>query len=1079
MNLFRRLSCVRPPALGIALLATAVVLAVPHLLPAASSGTTGLYMPQGNTAGTANGDYVSDTAGMNSLYRYFIEVPAGIARLQIDIFDADVGAGGAGESTAGRDRDRSGGFTTTTTYTLVDPGGTTRTPLFTTGTNAAPIGADNAWTSFYNMSGNTVRDNFGTDAYTNNDGTNNWSAAWAETDGGGGGATGGSIRVITGELRLQDIDSGTQQIQREADLLGSPGLGLVVAFLTFDFRTSNNLEDSDDVNVEISNNGGGSWTTLENFSNDSSGSRSYNITTSIANNTRVRFIVTGGYTDAAEFFFVDNVQITDGLKTAGHWELQVDMAAGNDINAIGIRAHDGTSGSGGTELNVYYDSQNQLGINPPASGTTTRSYELYPYVTSGCTASTNDFDYDSNRGDTGSMAFHSRTGTYNQSLASTDLSTDNVWDRTTITTWTSDTDALEYGIWNQDASITSYVVAGTPNGNYTTIYMGNFQVAANPPAANPTTNAFRVYLPTDANAAPVKPYVEQQVRHDSGPNPPAVGQSSDVTVTIRVVNPSAQAINFSASNLVTANVPLGGGAVYADASQISQGTLVSEPAMLGTGNITWNPGTLAAGATALLSYEVRVTPTSAGQRIPATATPASGNGTRATFVDETGNTTQTRATYTFGPLCELAVTQGLATHAVISSFQAFADEGGGVRVEWTTASEVGTAGFRLLRWDGAANTYRPVHEGLLPGLLRSPQGGGYHFLDETAAPNQVQRYLLEEVEVNGKRRSYGPYSVTPDWRRQDGPRLAIANQRANERGFAREEHPVVGRPRAEKDEAASQGELRSAQAFASAGSAGAHISIRESGLVYITREEVATWLGLSVDKAEKAIAKGSLSLTRAGQPVAWFPDGVTSGVGKKEDKPKSALGLYFYGETVDSLYSLDTVYRLREGSGPVMQTGTVAPSAATAAEISFPDTKPFEVEAFPATAINPDPESDYWFWNFIISGDPDLGKQTFAFDAPAIATGAGTLTLDLHGATDNSTPAEHQASVVLNGTTLGDTEWQGIAAHSATFPVPDGLLLATGNQLEITGTVGGGAPFSFYFIDGFKVGYPRRFTSAG
>jgi len=56
-------------------------------------------------------------------------------------------------------------------------------------------------------------------------------------------------------------------------------------------------------------------------------------------------------------------------------------------------------------------------------------------------------------------------------------------------------------------------------------------------------------------------------------------------------------------------------------------------------------------------YYVNVTPTAAGQRIPVTGTPASGNGTRAKFVDETGNTTQARATYQFGPLCELAVTE--------------------------------------------------------------------------------------------------------------------------------------------------------------------------------------------------------------------------------------------------------------------------------------------------------------------------------------------------------------------------------------------------------------------------------------
>src|SRR6185295_15376102 len=183
---------------------------------------------------------------------------------------------------------------------------------------------------------------------------------------------------------------------------------------------------------------------------------------------------------------------------------------------------------------------------------------------------------------------------------------------------------------------------------------------------NPSTNAFRVYLPTDAFAAPLEPYLEQQVRFSgcglSGPNPPVVGQTSCYTVTLRFVNPTPQTIRFSSpTNLVTARIP-GGAVLYAGSSstQLSHGSIVSQPSAGGSGDITWNPGSgsptvLAANTTAILSYRVNVTPTS-GARILVTATPASGNGTRAQYVDETGNTTQTRATSLFGPLCELAVT---------------------------------------------------------------------------------------------------------------------------------------------------------------------------------------------------------------------------------------------------------------------------------------------------------------------------------------------------------------------------------------------------------------------------------------
>ena len=134
--------------------------------------------------------------------------------------------------------------------------------------------------------------------------------------------------------------------------------------------------------------------------------------------------------------------------------------------------------------------------------------------------------------------------------------------------------AIGYGIWTAALSISSYVVSGTPNGNYTNVYMSNFQAAANPPAANPVANSFRIYLPTDAGAAPVKPYLEQVLTYaSSGPNPPVVGQTTRFSVTVRLVNPTANAITFSAANLVTANVP-GGGAVYAGSAAVTQGSII-------------------------------------------------------------------------------------------------------------------------------------------------------------------------------------------------------------------------------------------------------------------------------------------------------------------------------------------------------------------------------------------------------------------------------------------------------------------------------------------------------------------------
>src|SRR5947199_6907265 len=126
----------------LAALLVLAALAAPLSLRAASTGQTALHTPQGTGAGTADGDYVTATGGLNTFYRYFVEVPPGLGHLVVEVFDADVGRGGAAESTAGRDRDRGNGFSTTTTYTLLRPDGTTAVTV--AGCNTTTC-TDNGW----------------------------------------------------------------------------------------------------------------------------------------------------------------------------------------------------------------------------------------------------------------------------------------------------------------------------------------------------------------------------------------------------------------------------------------------------------------------------------------------------------------------------------------------------------------------------------------------------------------------------------------------------------------------------------------------------------------------------------------------------------------------------------------------------------------------------------------------------------------------------------------------------------------------------------------------------------------------
>lgn len=1029
--------------------------------PFATSGSTTLYTLQGGGAGTANGDYVTASAGMDEVYRYFIEVPSGLSRLQVELFDADIGLGGTGEAAAGRDRARNSTptFNTAATYSLIDPSGASRTVRFTTGDDTGPTGSDNAWLALYNGTGNNVADNFGTNAYTNNNGNNNWATNWTETSDDGS-ATTGAIQITGGELRLGDNVAGTPSIEREADLSGSPGLNLGVAYLSFSFRTSNNLEDADVVTVRVSSNGGGAWTTLETFINDSTGTREYDITSFIANNTRVQFVTNG--LNSTEFFFVDNLQIHDGgAITAGHWELRIDessaVTAGNDINAVGIRAHDGNSGGTGTELNVYFDSHNGFGVNPPSSGSGSRSYEIYPFVTSGCSCSKNEFDYDSDSftGNTGSINFTSRTGAFTQNFSSTSLSTDDNWRSDSISGWAGipgqdNLASTDYGIWNADLTINTYQTSSgsAQSGNYTTFYIGNYQ-ATDPevtaPTANPTPNSFRVYLPTDSATAPVKPYLEQFLTYLSGTNPPTFGQQTIFTVTVRMINETSNTITFSASNLVTANVP-GGGATYGGSATASQGSVVSQPAVGSTGNITWNPGTINGGSFAVLTYQVRVTPVSGDPRVEVTATPASGNGTRAQYVDETGNTTQTRATYLFGPICELAALEGTLGPTAVDDVELTATAyNDGVHLEWKTGFEASNLGFNIYRDENGERTL--VNNQLVAGSAlmagdstRLTAGMQYSWWDALAGDKQNILYWIEDVDINGTVTTHGPFNLQRE--NTDAPTKtrsmilsALGASSSTQEQYGEQVTEESGETIKQKPSAkASRSQLSAQVDLASARAV--KLSIRDEGWYRIS---VSDLIAAGLDSS---LNPQYLQLFVGGQEQALL----VSGAGKE-------AAIEFYAAGQNNPYTNARTYWITVGNQPGRKINIINAPGDPSTPQSFSFTTEYKERSVYFSALRNGEDEN--FFGRVVSPSP-LTQQIVLKNLDTAFTGTALIKVSLQGVTEFAGPKDHQVLVKVNGVEAGRFTFDGRERAAGTFPIQQSLLREQTNDITLVSEAGGG-----------------------
>jgi hypothetical protein len=83
-----------------------------------------------------------------------------------------------------------------------------------------------------------------------------------------------------------------------------------------------------------------------------------------------------------------------------------------------------------------------------------------------------------------------------------------------------------------------------------------------------------------------------------------------------------------------------------------------------------------------------------------------------------------------------------------------------VRVEWSTETEMNTAGFNLYRGEAPDGPFDvKVNDRIIAPAQDPMVGGKYQFVDQTARPGVTYYYQLQEVEKNGAVNTYGPISV--------------------------------------------------------------------------------------------------------------------------------------------------------------------------------------------------------------------------------------------------------------------------------------------------------------------------------
>ncbi len=155
----------------------------------------------------------------------------------------------------------------------------------------------------------TFRDEFNSRVYSNSDGTLTWATDWEET-GESTNPTNGDIRIDddVSDYQLKVRDDG-QTIMREADLSDAGS-----ATLSFDYRRQNLSGSNDYVAVEVSYDGGSSWTELARFTGTATDSSYLPFSDpldsgSLSVNTRIRFRTPNSGMGNNNMVWFDNIEI--------------------------------------------------------------------------------------------------------------------------------------------------------------------------------------------------------------------------------------------------------------------------------------------------------------------------------------------------------------------------------------------------------------------------------------------------------------------------------------------------------------------------------------------------------------------------------------------------------------------------------------------------------------------------------------------------------------------------------------------------------------------------------------------------
>ncbi len=517
---------------------------------------------------------------------------------------------------------------------------------------------------------------------------------------------------------------------------------------------------------------------------------------------------------------------------------------------------------------------------------------------------------------------------------------------------------------------------------------------------NTASTSSVVTSPTDADVAIIK---------TAAPEP--VDQGTNLTYTLQVINNGP-----AVAQGVSVTDPLPAQVTYVSAST----TMGSCSQTAGT--VTCNLGSMGVGALAVITINVNAATFSSGTLAVNTATVTS------TTVDP--NLTNNTST---------AISTIQAPTAVqITSFSAQVRPAGGVILSWDTREETRNLGFHIYRVDAQAR--HRVDPSLIAGSALFLRGGSpqhaaktYEWVDPQGTASSS--YVLEDVDLNGTRTTHGP--VTPNSMAQanaavaQAPLLDQMNQ-AMTPVFAPSMR-VMRTPDPQIPSLAAGGYRVSVDAQPAV-----KISITSEGWYRITRNQL--------------VAAGLEPFADA-RMLQLYSEGVEQPLlilGKPSGPLQANDSIEFYGTGIDTPFSATRVYWLVRGSRPGKRISVIPAGSQQTPEVSsFPFTSLLEQRTTYFAALLNGEDNDNYF-GALVSSEPVDQTLTAANIDPNSSIPV-TLDVDLQGVTDGQ---EHRVSIALNGASIGEMDFVGMANSTITFAVEPGILQEGANTVTLTALEG-------------------------